>query len=113
MDRTRICKRTGTTTTQSQIDLLGHAYAPERLLALSRGHWAVENNLHWVLDVTMAEDASLVRRDHGPRNHATLKRVALNAIRLVTGKNSVRHTMREAVLDVRVLADILNYMPVA
>ncbi len=112
VDRTRICKRTGATTTESQSYLLGHAYTPERLLALSRGHWAVENNLHWVLDVTMSEDASLVRRDHGPRNRATLKRVALNAVRLVTGKSSIRHTMRDALLDVRVLADILNHMPV-
>ncbi len=61
--RTRTRKRTGATTADSQLYLLGHAYAPERLLALSRGHWAVENNLHWVLDVTMSEDASLVRRD--------------------------------------------------
>ena len=61
----------------------------------------------------MSEDASLVRRDHGPRNRATLKRLALNAIRTATGKNAIRHTMREAVLDVRVLADILNHMPVA
>jgi len=113
VERTRTCKRTGAATTESQIYLLGHAYTPERLLALSRGHWAVENNLHWVLDVTMGEDASLVRRDHGPRNRATLKRVALNAVRIVTGKNSIRHTMRDAVLDVRVLADILNHMPVA
>jgi len=113
VDRTRICKRTGATTTESQLYLLGHAYTPERLLALSRGHWTVENNLHWVLDVTMSEDASLVRRDHGPRNRATLKRVALNAVRIVTGKNSIRHTMRDAVLDVRVLAGILDHMPVA
>ena len=54
-----------------------------------------------------------MRRDHGPRNRATLKRVALNAVRIVTGKNSIRHTMRDAVLDVHVLADILNHMPVA
>ena len=113
VDRTRICKRTGATTTQCQLYLLGHAYTPERLLALSRGHWTVENNLHWVLDVTMSEDASLVRRDHGPRIRATLKRVALNAVRIVTGKNSIRHTMRDALLDVRALADILNHMPVA
>jgi len=113
VDRTRTCKRTGATTTESQLYLLGHACTPERLLALSRGHWAVENNLHWVLDVTMGEDASLVRRGHGPRNRATLKRVALNAVRVVTGKNSMRHTMRDAVLDVRVLADILDHMPVA
>jgi len=113
VDRTPICKRTGATTTESQIYLLGYAYTPERLLALSRGHWTVENNLHWVLDVTMSEDASLVQRDYGPRNRATFKRVALNAVPIVTGKNSICHTMRDAVLNVRVLADILNHMPVA
>jgi len=48
-----------------------------------------------------------------PFRIAALKRVALNAVRIVTGKNSIRHTMRDAVLDVRVLADILNHMPVA
>ncbi len=47
------------------------------------------------------------------RNRATLKRVALNAVRVVTGKNSIRHTMRDAALDMRVLADILSPMPVA
>ena len=62
---------------------------------------------------TVSEDASLMRRDHGPRNRATLKRVALNAIRIVTGRNFIRHTMRDAVLDMRILADILNHMPVA
>jgi len=61
----------------------------------------------------MGQDASLVRRDHGPRNRATLRRVALNAVRIVTGKNSMRHTMRDSALDVRVLADILDHMSVA
>ncbi len=70
----------------------------------------MENTLHWVLDVTMGEDASRVRRDHGPRNRASLKRLALNAIRIVTGRNSVRHTMRDAMLDVRVLANTLDHM---
>jgi len=47
VDRTRICKRTGATTTECQFCLLGRADTPERLVALSRGHWAVENTLHW------------------------------------------------------------------
>jgi len=53
------------------------------------------------------------RRGHGPRNRATLKRVALSAVRIVTGKNPIRHTMREAVLNMQLPADILNHMPVA
>jgi len=46
VDRTRICKRTDATTTESQIYLLGYAYTPESLLALLRSHRTVENNLH-------------------------------------------------------------------
>jgi hypothetical protein len=56
---------------------------------------------------------AMLAGDHGPRNRATLRRVALNAIRIVTGKNSVRHTMRDAVLDMRVFANILDHMPIA
>lgn len=52
----------------------------------------------------MSEDALLVRRDHSPRSRAVC---------IVRGKNSIRHTMRDAVLDVRVLADVLNHIPVA
>ncbi len=61
----------------------------------------------------MGEDASPVRRDHGPRNRATPKRVPPNAVRIVTGKDSIRHAMWDAMLDVRVPADILNHRPVA
>ena len=112
VDRTRVCKQTGAATTEHQLCLPGHAYTPERLLAPPRGQWAVDNR-HWVLDVALGEDASLVRRGHGPRNHAALKRGALNAVRTVTGRNSIRHTMRNAVLSVQVPADILNHMPAA
>ena len=61
----------------------------------------------------MGEGASPVWRDHGPRNRATRKRVALNAVRVVTGKTSMRHTIRDAVLDAHVLANILHHMPSA
>jgi predicted transposase YbfD/YdcC len=57
-----------------------HAEA-DRLLELVRGHWGVENQLNWCLDVYFGDDASRVRKDHGPRNLAVLRRHALNLLR--------------------------------
>ena len=53
----------------------------ERLLKLVRGHWGVENRLHWCLDVCFGDDASRVRKGHGPRNLAMIRRQALNLLR--------------------------------
>lgn len=46
-----------------------------------RGHWGVENPLHWTLDVTFREDNSRARSGHAPENLAALRRLALNAIK--------------------------------
>lgn len=54
----------------------------EQLLALTRGHWTVENRLHWVRDVTFDEDRSQVRKKNGPRVMATLRNVAISVLRL-------------------------------
>ena len=44
-----------------------------RLLQVARGHWAIENNLHWMLDVHFDEDRCRVRKDHAPLNLATVR----------------------------------------
>lgn len=46
-----------------------------------RSHWAIENSLHWVLDVTMGEDFSRVRKDHAPENMAMVRHIVLNLLR--------------------------------
>ena len=55
--------------------------ARERFAATVRGHWAIENAPHWVLDVQFGEDACRTRRDHAPENLALIRRVALNMLR--------------------------------
>lgn len=45
---------------------------------LVRKHWGVENQVHWVLDVTFNEDGSRIRKDHGSQNMAVIRRIALN-----------------------------------
>jgi len=52
-----------------------------QLLAAARGHWGIENSLHWCLDVAMREDASRIRRDHAPENVAILRHIALNLLK--------------------------------
>ena len=55
--------------------------AAERLAGLARGHWAVENDLHWQLDVSFDEDRRRVRVGHGAENFSRLCRIALNLLK--------------------------------
>lgn len=56
----------------------------ERMAHIIRGHWSVENQLHWVLDVSFAEDQSRQRKDHSAENFSRLRRIALNLLRRET-----------------------------
>ena len=46
-----------------------------------RGHWGIENRLHWMLDVTFREDECRVRTGHAPRNLSTIRKFALTLLR--------------------------------
>ena len=54
---------------------------PERLLKLKRGHWTIENGLHYVKDVTMGEDKSMAHCDNGPKIMAALRNTAVSLLR--------------------------------
>jgi len=54
------------------------------LLAYIRGHWSVENNLHWCLDISFADDDRRIRKGHGAENFARLSRIALNLLKAQT-----------------------------
>lgn len=56
--------------------------SPQRLLELNRGHWEIENRLHWVRDVTFAEDQSQIRTGAGPRMMAMLRNFTISLVRL-------------------------------
>lgn len=56
--------------------------AGQALLELVRGHWTIENRLHWVRDVTFDEDRSQIRKGNGPRVMATLRNLAISILRL-------------------------------
>lgn len=58
------------------------AAAARNLLDLARGHWTIENRLHWVRDVTFDEDRSQIRKGQGPRIMASLRNLAISILRL-------------------------------
>ncbi len=53
----------------------------QRFAKVVRGHWGIENKLHWVLDVTFREDDCRVRKDNAPENFSTIRKLALNLLR--------------------------------
>jgi predicted transposase YbfD/YdcC len=55
-----------------------------------RGHWGIENNLHWFLDVVFKEDASRIRTANAPENFNTLRKIALEVLTKSPDKNSVK-----------------------
>ena len=69
-------------------------------LDLTRGHWSVENQLHWLLDVAFGEDVSLVHTAHAPQNLSLLRKMALALIRLdASCKASVGRKRKMAAYD--------------
>jgi len=68
--------------------------SPARLLSLVRGHWRIENSLHWVRDVTFDEDRSQVRTGTGPRVMATLRNLAIGLLR-VRGCANIAQALRQ------------------
>lgn len=55
-----------------------HVVNAETFAAMIRGHWGIENDLHWCLDMAFREDESRIRTDHGPENIALLRKIAMN-----------------------------------
>lgn len=83
--RDRLDTRTGATSRETVYAITDLPYehaAPAQLAALARGHWAIENRVHLVRDVTYAEDASRVRTGTAPRVMATLRNTVIGLIRL-------------------------------
>lgn len=70
------------------IDIAGHL----------RGHWHIENRLHWVRDVTYGEDTSRIRTGHAPRVMASLRNLAISALRLA-GHTSIATALRRMARD--------------
>jgi predicted transposase YbfD/YdcC len=83
-------------TTQKAYYLLSAPLSAEQFAHAARSHWAVENSLHWCLDVIMNEDNARNRLDNGPYNLAILRHMALNLIRKEPSSGSLRVKIKRA-----------------
>lgn len=79
----------------------------DQLGPVIRSHWAVENSLHWVMDMIFRDDECRVRTDHAPANFTTLKHMAHNLIRKAPGKDSMRLRRKVAAWDDDFLASLI------
>jgi len=81
-----------------------------RLLTVNRGHWAIENCCHYVLDWNYDEDRSRIRTGHGPENVTRLRRFAISVIKSRTAARtaSVAQKMRELHTNTRLVFDYLR-----
>jgi predicted transposase YbfD/YdcC len=80
--------------------------APGQIADWLRGHWSIENRLHWVRDVTFAEDHSQIRTHAGPQVMATLRNTAIGLLRLAGHSNiaaALRHHARDHHRPVKLL----------
>jgi predicted transposase YbfD/YdcC len=79
------------------------------ILQTVRGHWGIENRLHWVLDIAFREDECRVRKDHAPENLAVIRHMALNLLRSETSlKLGVKAKRLRAAWDRSYLLKVLS-----
>ena len=97
---------------KGEFDTAGLSSCPDSPAVLGqavRTHWAIENALHWVLDVTFREDDSRVRDPHAARNFAVLRKIALNLVcRDRSAKVSVRAKRKKAAWNDRYMLQLLT-----
>jgi len=79
-----------------------------QLGGIVRSHWAVENSLHWVMDMVFRDDECRVRTDHAPANFTTIKHMALNVLRNAKSKDSLRLRRKVAAWDDDFLASLIT-----
>jgi predicted transposase YbfD/YdcC len=98
----------GVRTSATHYYLTSHPGTAEELGGFIRGHWGVENGLHWVLDVAFREDESRTRAGHAGANLGMVRRVAVSLLRTAPGKGSVATRRLQAAWDDEYLLAVLQ-----
>jgi len=92
---------------ETRFFLLSRILSPTELAHAVRSHWGIENQVHWVLDVTFHEDASRIRAGHAAQNLAVLRHIALNLLRKEPSKRSLKGKRLLSALDTAFLLRVL------
>jgi predicted transposase YbfD/YdcC len=98
----------GATTATTHFYLTSCAGTAAEMAGWVRGHWGIENGLHWVLDVVFREDGSRVREGHAGANLALLRRVAVSLLARAPGKRTTPTKRLKAGWDDDYLLQVLQ-----
>ena len=104
--RERVVK--GTATTTVHFYLTSYAGTAKEIAEIIRGHWEIENGLHWILDVAFREDESRTRGFDAGANLALLRRVAVSLLKRVKAKGSIETRRLIAAWDDAFLLQVLQ-----
>jgi len=100
--------RDGETSCEVRYYILSEYLSARRFAEAVRGHWGIENSLHWQLDVTFGEDSCRVRQGHADANLSVLRRAALGLLKNeATSKVGVKNRRLRAAWDERYLDKVL------
>lgn len=101
-------ERGGQTRSETRYYISSAALDAARAAQAVRGHWGIENRLHWVLDVTFKEDQSRLRKGAGARNMAVVRHFALNLVRAAADRRSLRLRRKRAAWTTDYLSHLLT-----
>jgi predicted transposase YbfD/YdcC len=99
VDSLRRDKKTGATSKETRFYISSLPPDPARLLAASRAHWSIENNLHWTFDVAFGEDECRTRKDYSALNLAVIRHAALNMLRREPTKIPIKRKRVKAAIN--------------
>ena len=112
IEREVMNKKSGVTSVEHALGITSQTpkqAEPKQVLATNRGHWAIENSCHYVIDWNFNEDRSRIRAGHGPENVTRLRRFAVGVIKsFICAKTSVAEKMRQLHRSTRLVFDYLR-----
>lgn len=94
---------------ETRFYITSSALPASQIASVVRDHWAVENRLHWVMDMVFRDDECRLRTDHAPANFTTIKHIALNLIGRAQSKDSLRLRRKVAAWDDDFLAGLIAH----
>ena len=97
----------GKITNETRFYITSLSLKAEAVGPMVRAHWAIENSLHWVMDMVFRDDECRIRTSHAPTNFATCRHIAYNLYRKAPGKDSIRLRRKTAGWDDEYLASLI------
>lgn len=104
------CEEGGKTVHRMRMFALSRVFSPRRVLQIVRGHWSIENQCHWLLDVVFHEDLARNRKDHGPENLSILRRMTMNVLHAIPTKASIAVKRKQAAWNDDAFFNAMTYL---